>query len=70
MYEGGVVKFLVGLGNTIPSPAALNRNQGTPQTSSGPGGDTMTMTSATGTFKVILRTMAITGETRYTTAEF
>jgi hypothetical protein len=26
MYEGGVVKFLVKQGNTIPSPAALNRN--------------------------------------------
>jgi hypothetical protein len=26
MYEGGVVKFLVRQGNTIPSPAALNRN--------------------------------------------
>lgn len=26
MYEGGVVKFLVERGNTIPSPAALNRN--------------------------------------------
>ena len=25
-YEGGVVKFLVKRGNTIPSPAALNRN--------------------------------------------
>jgi hypothetical protein len=25
-YEGGVVKFLVNRGNTIPSPAALNRN--------------------------------------------
>ena len=25
-YEGGVVKFLVQRGNTIPSPAALNRN--------------------------------------------
>ncbi|MDQ4090195.1 MAG: hypothetical protein M3163_07810 [Actinomycetota bacterium] len=25
-YEGGVVKFLVDRGNTIPSPAALNRN--------------------------------------------
>jgi hypothetical protein len=25
-YEGGVVKFLVSRGNTIPSPAALNRN--------------------------------------------
>jgi hypothetical protein len=27
MYEGGVVKFLVERGNTIPSPAALNRNR-------------------------------------------
>jgi hypothetical protein len=27
MYEGGVVKFLVQQGNTIPSPAALNRNR-------------------------------------------
>ena len=26
-YEGGVVKFLVNRGNTIPSPAALNRNR-------------------------------------------
>jgi hypothetical protein len=26
MYEGGMVKFLVERGNTIPSPAALNRN--------------------------------------------
>lgn len=26
MYEGGMVKFLVRQGNTIPSPAALNRN--------------------------------------------
>jgi hypothetical protein len=26
MYQGGVVKFLVQQGNTIPSPAALNRN--------------------------------------------
>lgn len=26
-YEGGVVKFLVNQGNTIPSPAALNRNR-------------------------------------------
>ena len=26
MYEGGVVKFLVERGNTIPSPAVLNRN--------------------------------------------
>ena len=25
-YEGGVVKFLVSRGNTIPSPAVLNRN--------------------------------------------
>lgn len=27
MYEGGLVKFLVERGNTIPSPAALNRNR-------------------------------------------
>jgi hypothetical protein len=27
MYEGGVVKFLVEQGNSIPSPAALNRNR-------------------------------------------
>ena len=26
MYEGGVVKFLLERGNTIPSPAVLNRN--------------------------------------------
>lgn len=26
-YEGGVVKFLLSRGNTIPSPAALNRNR-------------------------------------------
>jgi hypothetical protein len=26
-YEGGMVKFLVNRGNTIPSPAALNRNR-------------------------------------------
>lgn len=26
-YEGGLVKFLVNRGNTIPSPAALNRNR-------------------------------------------
>jgi hypothetical protein len=55
--------------NSAVSSYSWFDDQGNPQSSSGPKADTMTMTSATDCYRVILRTNGSGGQDRFTTLE-